>query len=212
VLAHKRNDKLRRLQFNEEFSRWSSDFHESLNIVFQDLIEPHDSDEDIANEKSFRVEEAKKIRLEEEKMLQIVEVNKRKCLEFMNSTHVKNTLAKLTTSKRNDVHSFTGKTKPEESWVKIKNYCKNVNGQLQCKLPWSDDYTVYRKIWLKLVCLDPGRKGWLSEEHIDLKVHYMWHGRPKNANGAMVSCYFVQILLQNNMPLFYANGDKYATL
>ncbi|GJS67315.1 hypothetical protein Tco_0681879 [Tanacetum coccineum] len=40
---------------------------------------------------------------------------------------------------------------------------------------------------------------------------YMWHGRPNNANWAMVSCYFVQILLQNSTPLFYANGDKYAT-
>ncbi|GJS89558.1 hypothetical protein Tco_0772194 [Tanacetum coccineum] len=36
-------------------------------------------------------------------------------------------------------------------------------------------------------------------------------GRPDNANWAMVSCYFVQILLQNSTPLFYANGDKYAT-
>ncbi|GKB14491.1 hypothetical protein Tco_0848414 [Tanacetum coccineum] len=62
-----------------------------------------------------------------------------------------------------------------------------------------------------LVCLDPTRKGWLSEEHIDLWVDYMWHGRPDNANWAMVSCYFVHILLQNSTPLFYANGDKYAT-
>ncbi|GKD99135.1 hypothetical protein Tco_1383032, partial [Tanacetum coccineum] len=47
--------------------------------------------------------------------------------------------------------------------------------------------------------------------HIDLWVDYMWHGRPDNANWAMVSCYFVEILLQNNTPLFYANGDKYDT-
>nr|GEV91242.1 phospholipase-like protein [Tanacetum cinerariifolium] len=39
----------------------------------------------------------------------------------------------------------------------------------------------------------------------------MWHGRPDNANWAMVSCYFVQILLQNSTPLFYADDDKYAT-
>ncbi|GKC54261.1 hypothetical protein Tco_1077006 [Tanacetum coccineum] len=78
----------------------------------------------IEHEKSFRVEEAKRMRLEEEKMLQIAEVNKRKRLEFMNSTHVKNALAKLTTIKRNDVHSLTGKTNPKESWVKIKNTAK----------------------------------------------------------------------------------------
>ncbi|GJU02935.1 hypothetical protein Tco_1113273 [Tanacetum coccineum] len=54
-------------------------------------------------------------------------------------------------------------------------------------------------------------KGWLSKEHTDLWVDYMWYGRPDNANWAMVSCYFVQILLQNSTPLFYANGDKYTT-
>ncbi|GKD14787.1 phospholipase-like protein, partial [Tanacetum coccineum] len=82
-------------------------------------------------------------------------------------------------------------------------------GQLKSMFPWSDDYTVSRNFWLRLVCLDPCRKGWLSEEHIDLWVDYMWHGRRENANWAMVSCYFVQLLMQNSMPLFYANGDKY---
>nr|GFA35396.1 phospholipase-like, aminotransferase-like mobile domain protein [Tanacetum cinerariifolium] len=137
------------------------------------------------------------MRLKEEKMLQIAEVNKRKHHEFMNSTHVKNILAKLTPSERNDVHYVTGKTKPKESWVKIKKYRQNVNDpslaellkkvkpwvELKCKFPWSDDYTVDRNFLLILLCLDPGRKGWLSEE----------------------------LLLQNSMPLFYANGDKYAT-
>ncbi|GJV99546.1 phospholipase-like protein [Tanacetum coccineum] len=56
-------------------------------------------------------------------------------------------------------------------------------GQVKCKFPWSDDYTVGRNFWLTLACLDHSRKGWLSEE----------------------------ILLQNSTPLFYANSDKYAT-
>ncbi|GKA14658.1 hypothetical protein Tco_0694304 [Tanacetum coccineum] len=56
-------------------------------------------------------------------------------------------------------------------------------GQVKCKFPWSDDYIVGRNFWLTLTCLDPSRKGWLCEE----------------------------ILLQNSTPLFYANGDKYAT-
>nr|GEU38854.1 phospholipase-like protein [Tanacetum cinerariifolium] len=43
----------------------------------------------------------------------------------------------------------------------------------------------------------------------DLWVGYMWHGRCENANWAMVSCFFVQLLMQNIMPLFYENGDKY---
>ncbi|GKC21487.1 phospholipase-like protein, partial [Tanacetum coccineum] len=37
-------------------------------------------------------------------------------------------------------------------------------GQVKCKFPWSDDYTVGRNFWLTLACLDPSRKGWLSEE------------------------------------------------
>ncbi|GJR53179.1 phospholipase-like protein [Tanacetum coccineum] len=225
VLAHERNDKLGRLQFNDDFFRMSSDFQESLNIVFQDLIDPHDSDEDIANdylveeelrlcledeermrleqetiiklEKSFRLEEAKRMRLEEEKMLQIAEVNKRKRHEFMNSTHVKKILAKLTPSERNDVHYVTGKTKLKESWVKIKKYRQNVNDpslaellkKLNHGLRMFHDFSLNGhkgNFWLRLVCLDPGQKGWLSEEHIDLWVGYMWHGRPENANWAMV--------------------------
>nr|GEU85489.1 hypothetical protein [Tanacetum cinerariifolium] len=71
----------------------------------------------IEQEKSFRLEEAKRIRLKEEKMLQIADVNKRKRHEFMNSTHVKNILAKLIPLKRNDVHSVTGKTKSKEIWL-----------------------------------------------------------------------------------------------
>ncbi|GKD09946.1 hypothetical protein Tco_1189631 [Tanacetum coccineum] len=45
----------------------------------------------------------------------------------------------------------------------------------------------------------------------DLWVKHMWHVRPENANWAMGSTYFVQLLMQNGMPLFYANSDKYAT-
>ncbi|GKD00678.1 hypothetical protein Tco_1170952, partial [Tanacetum coccineum] len=254
VLALERNDKLGRLQFNEDLSRLRGDFVESLNILFQDLVDPHDSVEDIANEylvdeelklcleeeerirseqekriqqeKRLRLEEEKMLRLEEEKMLQIAEVKKRKRYEFMNSTHVKNILGNFPPIKRNDAHSVTCKAKPKQSWVKIKKYRQNINdpslaellnkvkpwvedvsrlfhsmdtiwlsgdierfisqaGQLKSMLPWSDDYTVYRNFWLRLVCLDPCRKGWLSEEHIDLWVDYMWHGRRENANWAM---------------------------
>ncbi|GKA05263.1 phospholipase-like protein [Tanacetum coccineum] len=85
------------------------------------------------------------------------------------------------------------------------------SGQIKCKFPWNDDYIVDRNFWLKLVCLDPVRKCWLTKEHIDLWVDYMWHVRPENSNWAMVSCYFVQLLLQNGMPLFYANGERYTT-
>ncbi|GKB05815.1 putative reverse transcriptase domain-containing protein, partial [Tanacetum coccineum] len=57
------------------------------------------------------------------------------------------------------------------------------SGQIKCKFPWNNDYIVDRNFWLKLVCLDPVRKGWLTEE----------------------------LLLQNGIPLFYANGERYTT-
>ncbi|GJV24201.1 phospholipase-like protein [Tanacetum coccineum] len=38
------------------------------------------------------------------------------------------------------------------------------SGQIKCKFPWNDDYIVDRNFWLKLVCLDPTKKGWLTEE------------------------------------------------
>ncbi|GJU61186.1 phospholipase-like protein [Tanacetum coccineum] len=70
-----------------------------------------------------------------------------------------------------------------------------------------------RNFWLKLVCLDPASHLFVSlnEQHIDLWVDYMWYVKPENSNWAMVSCYFVQLLLQNGMPLFYANGERYTT-
>nr|GEY23499.1 phospholipase-like protein [Tanacetum cinerariifolium] len=40
------------------------------------------------------------------------------------------------------------------------------HGQVKCKFPWNDDYTVDRNFWLKLVCLDPVRKGWITEEDV----------------------------------------------
>ncbi|GJS94275.1 hypothetical protein Tco_0801243 [Tanacetum coccineum] len=67
-----------------------------------------------------------------------------------------------------------------------------------------------RRFWESLVCLDPTRKGWLMDEHIDLWVDYMWHVRPHDAKWAMVSSYFVQLLLQNGMPLWYVNGESYS--
>ncbi|GJT66532.1 hypothetical protein Tco_1018012 [Tanacetum coccineum] len=83
------------------------------------------------------------------------------------------------------------------------------SGRLRCKFPWSVEVCVERPFWESLVCLDPTRQGWLLDDHIDLWVDYMWHVRPHNASWAMVSSYFVQLLLQNSMPLLYVNGEMY---
>ncbi|GJT48969.1 RNA-directed DNA polymerase, eukaryota, reverse transcriptase zinc-binding domain protein [Tanacetum coccineum] len=163
----------------------------------------------------------------------IVEDELRLCLEDQermlleqakNIIEEQSILGKLRHSKRNHVDIVPGKTHQTVSWVKINKHRQNVNDpslldllkkvkpwvedlsrlfhsldivwltpdierftsqqeHVKCKFPWSDDYTVGRNFWLTLACLDPSRKGWLNED----------------------------ILLQNNTPLFYANGDKYAT-
>ncbi|GJX72402.1 reverse transcriptase domain-containing protein, partial [Tanacetum coccineum] len=112
VLVRERNEEYEVLQFNEEFSNLRRDFIDSLNILFQDLIQPHYSDEDISNdfvfedelrlcledeerirlehdkniieERRFRVEEAKRMRLEEDKLLQIAELKKKLVLQRPN--------------------------------------------------------------------------------------------------------------------------------
>ena len=47
------------------------------------------------------------------------------------------------------------------------------------------------------------------EQHIELWVEYMMHFRPIGADWLVVTSYFVQLLLQNSIPFWYANGDNY---
>nr|GEW77896.1 phospholipase-like protein [Tanacetum cinerariifolium] len=70
VLALERKDKLGRLQFNEDLFRLKGDFVELLNILFQDLVDPHDLVEDIAHELKLCLEKEKRIRSEQEKRIQ----------------------------------------------------------------------------------------------------------------------------------------------
>ncbi|GKB65832.1 phospholipase-like protein [Tanacetum coccineum] len=78
-----------------------------------------------------------------------------------------------------------------------------------CKFPWCNDITVDRSFWNGLCGFDDNRKGWLVDEHIDLWVTYLWHTRQSDMDWAMVSCYFLQLLLQGSMPMFYANSNIY---
>ncbi|GJV74384.1 hypothetical protein Tco_1505968, partial [Tanacetum coccineum] len=177
VLAHDKNDRHAKLQFIDEFSSMTSNLCDSLNSMFVDLIQQHDSDVDIAQD--YLQDEELRLCLEDEEMLRceheklIVKEN-RLMMDEANKLRLE-----------------------EENMVELAEQKKNK--------------IFHTNLWLKLVCLDPARKGWLNEEHIDLWVDYMWHVRTENANWAMVSCYFVQLLLQKGMPLFYANGERYTT-
>ena len=37
----------------------------------------------------------------------------------------------------------------------------------------------------------------------------MWHTRPDDRDWSMVSCFFLPLLMQGSIPLFYVNKDKY---
>nr|GEX69057.1 reverse transcriptase [Tanacetum cinerariifolium] len=104
VLARERNEEYGVLHFNDEFSSLGREFMDTLNILFQGLIQPHYSNEDISNdfidedelrlcledeemmllqqenniieEQRFRLEDTNKMRLEEDKLLQIAELKK----------------------------------------------------------------------------------------------------------------------------------------
>nr|GEW25222.1 phospholipase-like protein [Tanacetum cinerariifolium] len=169
------------LERNDKLGEYLVD--EELKLCLEEEERIHSEQEKrIQQEKRLRLEEEKMLRLEEEKMLQIVEVKKRKRYEFMNSTPVKNILGNFPPIKRNDAHFVTCKAKPKESWVKIKKYCQNVNDPSLAEL-------------LKKV------KPWV--ETCGSTICGMVDVRMQ------IGPWLVQLLMQNNMPLFYANGDKY---
>nr|GFA23638.1 phospholipase-like protein [Tanacetum cinerariifolium] len=175
---------------------------------------------DYLREEELRLclEDEEMLRCEHEKL--IVKENRFR-LDEANS-HDKNILAKLAPAKRNQFGSSSEKLNSKDIsqvlhsmdtvWLSddIERFLGQI-GHVKCKFPWNDDYTIDRNFCMKLVYLDPARKGWLTEKHIDLWVDYMWHVRTEYANWAMVSCYFIQLLLQKGMPLFYANEERYTT-
>ncbi|GJR07367.1 phospholipase-like protein [Tanacetum coccineum] len=79
----------------------------------------------------------------------------------------------------------------------------------RCKFPWCNDIYVDRSFWHGLFGLDDNRKGWLVDEHIELWIMYIWHTRPSDMDWAMVSSYFMPLLLQGSIPKFYANNAIY---
>ncbi|GJT88479.1 putative reverse transcriptase domain-containing protein [Tanacetum coccineum] len=120
VLAHERNDRQPKLQFTDAFRCMTFELCDSLNSIFANSIQQHDSDKDISQIKEcchyehekliieeirFRLDDANKLRLEEENMLQLEEQKKNKRKEFMNSSHGKNILAKLAPAKRSQLGS-----------------------------------------------------------------------------------------------------------
>ncbi|PWA48747.1 NB-ARC domains-containing protein [Artemisia annua] len=199
---------------NAEFIQGLSQFRDGMQLEDEKMRK---------QELRIRVDEYKSMRSEEEMVSHLAEEKKKKRNEFVNSAKLKKSLRLLAPNKRNHADGLPSESNYKVSWDLSRwfhtidtlwvndefNLFLSKPGKVNNKFPWSDDFIVNRNFWLRLVCLDPARKGWLTEEHIDLWVDYMWHVRPENCNWAMVSTYFVQLLLQNTMPLFYVDGRRH---
>ncbi|GJW37947.1 hypothetical protein Tco_0060867 [Tanacetum coccineum] len=237
VLVREINSRVvEKLEFNKDFCNLSIEFCDELNKEFLELFEPpscssgsgcldldinEDADEDYLLQEQFR------LKLEEEEMLlfkeeKIMEEESMFRLEEEARAY-EQAIACVVPKKRSHCTCVTS-----SSWLKVSSkfkdksqgrcvihqdmteFLKNVKpwfedlsrcntsidnvwltedldlylgqpGLLRCRFPWCNDRTVNRKFWESLVCLDPLRKGWLLDE----------------------------MLLQNSMPDWYANGQTY---
>nr|GEV93063.1 phospholipase-like protein [Tanacetum cinerariifolium] len=190
-----------KLKFIDEFSSMTSDLCDSLNSMFADLIEPADPDEDIGQD-YLRKEELRLCLEGEEKMCCehqkiIVEENKIRMDESKRLRLEEKNMLQLEQQKKNKRKEFMN-----------SNHCKNLLSKLahakRIQLCSSSKKIQPKDTSRLLQSMDTV---WLSD---DIE-HFLGKSRPKNSNWAMVSCYFVQILLQNGMPLFYANRERYTT-
>ncbi|PWA72773.1 hypothetical protein CTI12_AA266950 [Artemisia annua] len=79
------------------------------------------------------------------------------------------------------------------------------------KFPWGKyDIVVERKFWYALLCYGrEHRKGWLSDQHLDIWVDLMWRFRPPKVDWAMADPFFSSQLLDGSVRTFYGNGTRY---
>ncbi|PWA50646.1 phospholipase-like protein [Artemisia annua] len=76
--------------------------------------------------------------------------------------------------------------------------------------PWGRcDIHVDRRFWLALAGLDTFKKGWLSNNHLDLWIDLLWRFRPNEADWAVASPHFSQAILSGRFPTYYSNGVRY---
>ncbi|GJW81509.1 F-box domain containing protein [Tanacetum coccineum] len=192
---------------------------EELNEEFNELCETKfcvngptmidlDSDEDLVTvmlkqeeEERFRLEEHEMMkalflktlqeevqrREEKEKMLKYEEEKKKRRHELMNSGHWKLSVSKISNGK------ITQKSSAFSDY-----YWGNTFAKAEKDRPLNTINDQDMNLFLKDVT------PW-----VELWVNYMWHFRPHDADWAMVGAYFVQLLLQDSIPSWYADGSLY---
>ncbi|GJT59742.1 phospholipase-like protein [Tanacetum coccineum] len=223
----------------EIFNNFSSSCWEELNEEFNELCETKfcvngpamidlDSDEDLEyllqEESRLKQEEEERFRLEEHKMMKALflktlqeEVQRREEKEKM-----------LNNGKRTQKSSAVSAYYWENTFAKAEKDrpLNTINDQdmnlfLKDVTLWVEDLSRYNRATDRVHLTDVfdiflGRQGplrcrfrWIMDEHVELWVNYMWHFRPHDADWAMVGAYFVQLLLQDSIPSWYADGSLY---
>ncbi|GKD46973.1 hypothetical protein Tco_1271618, partial [Tanacetum coccineum] len=136
----------------------------------------------------------------------------------MNSDHWKLSVSKISNGKRTQRSSafsayYWGNT---FAMVEKNRPLNTLNEQdmnlfLKDVTPWVEDLSCYNRATDKvhLTYTFDIFLGWIMDEHVELSVNYMWHFRPHEADWAMVGAYFVQLLLQDSIPSWYADGSLY---
>nr|GEU87722.1 phospholipase-like protein [Tanacetum cinerariifolium] len=174
-----------------------------------------------------RLETEKMLRLEEDKRMQNEKDYTKREEALMNSDQMKKAKERIAPAKYSQVSGdallyYWGKI---YRMAKKKKPCYGLNEPDMMELikdvrPWVEDLsrrysdmnTVYLSDAFDLFFGKPGpliyKFPWCND-HIELWVNYMWNVRYDKADWAMVSSYFVQLLLQKTLPLWYANGERY---
>ncbi|GJS45806.1 phospholipase-like protein [Tanacetum coccineum] len=78
------------------------------------------------------------------------------------------------------------------------------------RFPWGKrDIVIGRSFWLSLSCLNIGKSGWLTDQHLDVWIDLMWSLRPPEADWAIVSPHFSTCILNGMMQDYFSNGHMY---
>ncbi|PWA42179.1 F-box domain-containing protein [Artemisia annua] len=232
VLGHdKFGGVLEKLEFNDVFRNLSAEFCDELNNDFLELFastKDTETDDDVEyiledelrlrldeeerwrleeerineEENRMRLEEEKQFRAKQEKMLMLQADKKKKSKEFMNSEHMKIYRNRLAPAK------WTHGSGEVSAYYWSKKYL-----QSEKKTPFGivdpDMTDLLRDVepWIE----DTRARFNVSSHGVKMFGLTAGSGKvlPSNANWAMVSSYFVQLLLQDSMPLWYADGKTY---
>ncbi|GJR57857.1 phospholipase-like protein, partial [Tanacetum coccineum] len=161
----------------------------------------------IQEESRLKQEEVERSRLEEHKMMEALFL--KTLQEEVQRRDEKQKMLKYDEDKKKRRHELMNSDHWKHSVSKITNGKRTQGSRYFTLFPWFKDVSVDRRFWESLVCLDPTKKSWIMDEHVELWVNYMLHVRPHDADWAMVGGYFVQLLLQDSIPSWYADGTMY---